>query len=253
MTISNNKKHEIYIMMVLCHLKVSGWSSQDLIQLLCGFNSRQMAHRLLSNMEKQGLIRRHQFSLDDGRRKTIWSLSPHGLGMALQPDEDLSAYKLFKPAKFHFGTYDHEVMLREVQIHCDTFGWADFHYENTMKIKGQKKPDALVTDKKGQIICIECERSTKSHIRYQQLTYQHILKLNKGVYHKVLYITPDDAFNRRLQQIMMGIESVKHNQRLINIRDEHRKPFTFITMTKFREYAENARADKQENSVRNAH
>lgn len=66
---------------VLRFLRQHLWSSQAILQDVMKLQSRQAAHKTLSQMQSEGLVRSHQY-LALGGKLTLWGITAHGQVMS---------------------------------------------------------------------------------------------------------------------------------------------------------------------------
>jgi hypothetical protein len=186
------------------------WSTQDILQVVMGLNSRQAAHKGLVVFEEAGLIRRH--TLDAlGGPVTLWGITPHGQACAfhLGTEAPLPAY--FEPSRISEQTARHQLDLQRLRLRAEAAGWKDWTDGNRIGDVGKegKRPDAIVTDPLGRCTAIECERLMKTVKRYERVLAGYLRAIKAGTVARVVWVSPEPEIAARLRAIITGITAVR--------------------------------------------
>lgn len=80
---------------------------------------------------------------------------------------------------------------------------------NSLLHERQHRPDAWCTDPKGERVCIECERTIKSKVRYASILCDYLLALRRGEFDRVVWVCPEPQLRDKLEIIMTSITHVQ--------------------------------------------
>lgn len=207
--------------LILKFLRQHIWSTQTILQEVMGLASRQATHKSLIALEKQGLLRRHNFEALGGNL-TIWGITHQGQAHAFQIGSESLTNSYFEPSRVSEQTIRHQIDLQKLRLTAEKNGWSNWVDGDRLDAldKNQKRPDAIAHDPVGRIIAIECERSFKSLKRYEQILIQYLKWLKSGEIHAVIWVSPTAEIANRLQVILTSISSVRVSGQKVLIEPE---------------------------------
>lgn len=195
---------------VLRFLRQEIWSSQSILGLVMGIQSRTTIYKNLVRLEADGLLKRHTFTGLGGGTVAIWGITSHGQAMAFNPltEEPIPAY--FEPSKVAEVTVKHALDLQRLRVLVESFGWHGWVNGDRLSdlLKGGKRPDALVISPGGMKTAIEIERIIKTTKRYEQILASYLMALKAGQVQQVVWLTPTEDAALRLKAIVFSIRTV---------------------------------------------
>lgn len=195
---------------VLRFLRQHLWSSQAILQDVMKLQSRQAAHKTLSHMQSEGLVRSHQY-LALGGKLALWGITAHGQVMSFDPkaEELFSAY--FEPSRISEQNIRHQLDLQRLRVNAEMRGWHGWTDGDRLGglDKEAKRPDAIAKNAQGLIVAIECERTFKTVKRYEQILVSYLKLLRAGQVAKVVWVLPTQDMADRLHLLITSIKSVK--------------------------------------------
>jgi len=185
------------------------WSSQAVLQKVMGLESRQAAHKTLSQMEIIGLVRSHQFNALGGDI-TLWGITPHGQVMAFDPENESPYSAYFEPSRVSEQAIRHQLDLHNLRLEAEACGWSNWTDGDRLGVleKSAKRPDALVKDLQGLKLAIEVERTFKTIRRYESILVSYLKMLRAGQISKVVWVSPTQDISDRLKKLITGIKFV---------------------------------------------
>lgn len=196
--------------LVLRFLRQHLWSTQNILQQVLMLESRQASHKTLSKMEAALLIKRSNFSVL-GKSLTLWGITPHGQAMAFLPAIESPFMAYFEPSRIAVQNIRHELDLQQLRIDAEHKGWTN--WTDGARIgeipKDGKRPDAVAIDPDGRTVAIECERTIKTHKRYEQILVTYLRSIKSGKVDLVILVCPSKLISERLRIILTGIKTVK--------------------------------------------
>lgn len=216
---------------VLRFLRQEIWSSQDILGVVMGVESRTAAHKNLARMEEEGLLRRHKVEGLGGGFVTLWGITSHGQALAfdLTTESPLASY--FEPGRVAEITIRHALDLQRLRIQGERAGWKDWVNGDRLPelLKGGKRPDAMATSPAGLRTAIEIERTIKTSKRYEQILASYLMSLKSEQVHQVVWLSPTDDLALRLRAIVLGIRSVTiQKQRFAVDPQKHHGRLSFL-------------------------
>lgn len=205
------------------------WSSQDVLQLVMGVDTPQAAHRTLTQLERDELVRRH--TLDAlGGRVTLWGITAHGQAMAFDVNSEEPVRAVFEPSKISEQNVRHHLDVQRIRLKAEAAGWRDWVDGDRLgEVKVGKRPDALAIDRDGQRCAIECERTMKTSKRYEQVLVNYLRALKAGEVGRVIWVCPTADMAARLKAIVTGIRTVKVAGQQVAIEPERHHVKLFFT------------------------
>lgn len=223
---------------VLRFLRQHIWSTQDILQQVMGLASRQAAHKSLTKLEKQGLLRRHQYETLGGRL-TVWGITIQGQAHAFDVGSETPITAYFEPSRVSEQTIHHQLDLQKLRLAAERSGWTKWVDGDRLNIqdKNFKRPDAIARHPSGSVVAIECERTFKSLKRYEQILI-HYLKLIKGEQiHEVIWISPSEDMAKRLQAIITSITEVRiQGQKVLIDSERHHAHLHFCSYDQWKNF-----------------
>lgn len=204
--------------LVLTFLRQHIWSTQSILQDVMHLQSRQSAHKTLSHMQHEGLVRSHQYSALGGKL-TLWGITAHGQMMSFNPKNEQVLTGYFNPGRFSEQTIRHELDLQKLRVIAESncwFGWTDGNRLGQLPTEA-KRPDAIAQTAKGTIVAVECERTFKTLKRYEQILISYLKLLKAGQIHKVVWVLPTQDMADRMHHLITNIKSVKIANQIVQI------------------------------------
>jgi len=194
---------------VLRFLRQHLWSTRDILQEVMKLGSRQAAHRMLVRLEQDGLLNRHLISAVGGNL-TIWGITPHGQGMAFNPQSEAPVLAYFEPSKVSEQRLRHQLDTQRLRLAAEKAGWTNWTDGDRLGAgsKDVKRPDAIAIDCAGVKTAIECERTLKTSKRYEKILVSYLQSIKSGTIGRVVWVSPDTNVSLRVRTIITGIHSV---------------------------------------------
>jgi hypothetical protein len=195
---------------VLRFLRQHLWSSQDILQDVMHLQSRQAAHKTLSQMQSEGLVRSHQY-LALGGKLTLWGITAHGQAMSFDPNTEQLYGAYFEPSRISEQNIRHQLDLQKLRVNAELRCWHSWTDGDRLGglDKEAKRPDAIAKNAQGQVVAIECERTFKTIKRYEQILVSYLKLLRAGRIAKVVWVLPTQDMADRLHLLITSIKSVK--------------------------------------------
>ena len=226
-------------MLVLRFLRITTYSTSEILGSVMGITTRSPIHRTLKSMERSNLIQSARS--DNFGGKTLWGITAAGQRYCLQDgDEEIAKY--FNPSKVSSSTLLHYLDIQRVHIALQKTRWKDFTYPDKLPrphLKGGKlasenqyitRPDLLAINPDEVRAAIEMERFVKTKKRYEEhIIPGHIRKLNAGEYSFVLWIARTPEQQQTLQDmIKKSVQRLRDNQKFhLEPRSTNYKIFQF--------------------------
>jgi len=216
---------------VLRFLRQEIWSSQEILGGVMGVESRTAAHKNLTRMEDEGLLRRHRVEGLGGGAITLWGITSHGQALAFDPATESPVASYFEPGRVAEITIRHALDLQRLRMQGERSGWRDWINGDRLPelLKGGKRPDAMATSPAGLKTAIEIERTIKTSKRYEQILASYLMSLKSEQVHQVIWLSPTEALALRLRAIVLGIRSVTiQKQRFAVDPQKHHGRLSFL-------------------------
>lgn len=209
--ISRKEKAEMKKTKVMTFLRQHEWSTQDILQLVMGLESRQATHKSLSQLAKKGLIKKHAYPALGGNL-TLWGITSHGQAMAFDIQNEMPFNNYFEPSKISEVLIRHQLDLQRIRVYAERQNWSKWTDGDRLgKLDAQtKRPDAIAYNPSGQKIAIECERTFKTTKRYEQILLSYLRLLKGQKIHAVVWVSPTDEMALRLQKIITSIRTLTY-------------------------------------------
>lgn len=215
---------------ILKFLRDEIWSSANVLAAVAGLQSAQAIHKTLTQLERDGMVRRHLFPIAGRVTKTIWGITPHGLAHAWSDDEQYEDRPRFEPSKLVLARVPHQLDMQEARLKAEASGWGEWVRGERLGFKPTIRPDAMTVSPKGLKVAVELERTIKTKLRYQVIIREHLRAIRTGQWQVVVYITPD-GMPLRLKRIFDSIDYVSINGQHEILSDKHRNLFRFISLS----------------------
>lgn len=187
------------------------FTSSEIAGVIMGLKSRQAAHKSLSQFEREGLVRREAILLPDFTKRTVWGITSHGLGWAVDPTAaKLAGCRVFEPSRVGAGVLRHTLDVQKIRIAAERAGWSAWQAGDRISkwAKNAKRPDAIARDCFGRLTAIEVERTFKSLKRYQVILAEYLQLIKQGSVDRVVWVSPEESFVARLKSIITSISEV---------------------------------------------
>lgn len=194
---------------VLRFLRQHIWSSQNILQDVMGLHSRQSAHKSLSQMQHDGLIRSNQYCALGGNL-TIWGITAHGQAMAFDSENEELYSVYFEPSRISEQNIRHQLDLQRLRLNAELYGWHSWTDGDRLGEldKKSKRPDAIAKNPQGLLVAIECERTFKTVKRYEQVLVSYLRLLRGGRIASVVWVLPTQDMANRLRLLITSIKFV---------------------------------------------
>lgn len=195
---------------VLRFLRQEIWSSQEVLGAVMGVQSRTAAHKNLTRMEGEGLLRRHRIEGLGGGTLTLWGITAHGQAVAFDPGTEAPVAAYFEPGRLAEITVRHALDLQRLRMQAERAGWKNWTNGDRLPelLKGGKRPDAIAISPGGRRTAIEVERTIKTSKRYEQILASYLMALKAEQVDQVVWLLPTEDLALRLRAIVLGIRSV---------------------------------------------
>ena len=206
---------------VLHFLRQHLWSSQDILRQVMNLKSRQAAHKTLSQMQTDGLVRSHQF-LALGGKLTLWGITAHGQVMSFDTKTEVPYSSYFEPSRIAEQNIRHQLDIQKLRLSAEEAGWHGWVDGDRLGVleKNDKRPDAVAKHPIGLVVAIECERTFKTVKRYEQILVSYLKLLKAGKVTKVVWVLPTQDMADRLHLLITNIKSVKVAGHKVQINPE---------------------------------
>lgn len=218
--------------LVLRFLRESLWSSQDILQIVMNLKSRQAAHKSLKQMERLELVKSHTFQALGGNLK-LWGITQHGQSCAFKTEFEIPYSAYFEPSRVSEQLIRHQLDLQKLRVKAEACGWSDWQDGDRLGglSKSVKRPDAIaISNKNGKAIAVECERTFKTHKRYEQILLSYLRLIKNKTIDEVVWVSPTHDFSRRLEILIKSIKHLKIAGQIVNIEPEkHHKYIHFCS------------------------
>ncbi len=224
--------------LVLRFLREVLWSTQDILQMVMKLQSRQSAHKSLKQMERLGLIKAHSFEVLGGSIK-LWGITQHGQSMAFNIDSEMPYGAYFEPGRISESLIRHQLDLQILRVKAEAHGWLSWKDGDRLgKLsKSVKRPDAIVININNKKVGVECERTFKTHKRYEQILLSYLRLIKNQTVDEVVWVSPTHDFSRRLEILIKSIKQLKIAGQIIKIEPEkHHKHIHFCSYQDWPDY-----------------
>lgn len=222
----DEKRHQI-----LRFLRDETWSTADILGHVAGIGTRQGVHKTLAAMERDELIKRHKMPIVGRIDLTVWGITPHGLGMAIDLSEPFEDRPSFEPSRLALSRVPHQVDLQKTRITAEAAGWSEWKRGERLGFKTPIRPDAIALHPNKQArIAFEVERTVKTRKRYQQILADHLSQIHARQWDAVFYLCGEDIAPR-VQKIYESIDHVMFNGQRVPIKPEHLSRFKFLNLS----------------------
>lgn len=212
------------------------WSHIDVLTIVTGLGRRAVESTLVK-MQRDELMRSSEVILVRGRPVRIWGLTHHGAHFAVPIEEEIHHVPVFEPRKVAVSTLEHEISVQCIHAHALRMGWRDWRTANQVSIQlakgGLKIPDGIATDPSGERTAIEVERTLKSARRYEELLVSYLDGRKRGIWKRVLYLSPSDDMAARVERAYRAIKKARFHGQTFTVTDSHLAPFSFIAFDSF--------------------
>lgn len=195
---------------VLKFLRQHIWSTQENLQLVMQLGSRQAAHKTLSQMEVELLIRRYTFK-GLGGSVTLWGITAHGQSVAFNVNTEQVIKSYFEPSRISEQNIRHQIDLQKLRIAAELHGWRNWQDGDRLGVllKDAKRPDGIAINGKGLKVAIECERTFKTYKRYESILLSYLKLIKSEEISCVVWVAPTQDLADRLKAIITSIQVLK--------------------------------------------
>lgn len=211
---------------VLAWLKSEGFSTPPIIGQVLGFQ-RSATHKTLKDMEKAGLLQTEQIPAGAGTI-ALWGLTPHGAGMAVDPEDPNPDWSYFEPGRVSPLSVGHALDVQRVRLALTREGWTDWQSDRDChRLQLAKIPDALTRDPAGQLVAIEVERTLKTQKRYRDIAAIYLQMVHAGTFDRVQYVCPLPGMSQRVSRLYSTLEYVVVQGKRVALEERHHAAFSF--------------------------
>ncbi|MDQ2131566.1 MobC family replication-relaxation protein [Leclercia adecarboxylata] len=215
---------------ILRFLRDEIWSSANILAVVADLRSPQAIHKTLTQLERDGMLRRHRFPIAGRVHLTVWGITPHGLAYAWESGEQYEDRPRFEPSKLVLARIPHQTEMQEARLKAEASGWTDWLRGERLGLRQAIRPDALAVSPKGLKVAIELERTIKTRQRYQVIMREHLMAVRAGRWQVVVYISPD-GMAQRLKRVFDAISYVSVGGMHEVLNDRQRNLFRFIALS----------------------
>lgn len=211
--------------LVLRFLREETWTTVEVLGPVVGLETRQAVHKTLMQMEQDKLVRQHIFPIVGRKVITVWGITAHGLALSWEDNEPYEDRPHFEPARLVLSRLPHQLSLQKVRLAVEKSGWSEWVRGERLGFKSKIRPDAIVTRPDGLKVAIEVELTIKTKIRYRVIIREHLMKMRKGEWHAVIYLS---NYAPRLHKIFDSIDYVPLMGEKLQLNETHKKRFRIL-------------------------
>lgn len=222
---------------ILKFLAVEIFSKAKILSELLSIKSHSSVLKILRRMQEKGLITKHVVN----NRNTVWGITNHGLQLAVYSDSAVNNQRYFIPSRINTLTLEHTFDGQYVHAICSNNG-LEYRPGSLIGSRSEfdKIPDGIIHTAHGDV-AVEVERTIKTKQRYDAIIYNYLKLIKKGVYSKVLYVTPDMMLKMSLRKLFYSMKFVTMNvlgqKKKARLDEEkHLTYFHFISRGELQEY-----------------
>ncbi len=202
---------------VLHFLRDETYSVTRILTQLLDMKTKVGTISALRKLEKKKLIKSHRKRLVGDSCITLWGITTHGVAMSYADEDTFSDDPHFEPYRVGITTLQHTLDIQELRLKAVKFGWQNWvKGNNIFREKGEKIPDAIAQDTRGNVSAIEVERTLKSQKRYAEIMGHYLVQLGKNKYQRLDYICPTYSMARTLKRLVTSLEAVIHKGEWLN-------------------------------------
>lgn len=193
---------------VLDWLAVEGFSTVAMLAKVLEVQ-HNAAYKTCKAMEAEGLVAPDAVQWL-GHTVNLVTLTAHGAMMHAEPGQDFDYHQRGKVAA---STVAHAMDIQTARLAAIRAGWTDWQSDHRNQIKASKDdrwlkvPDALAKTPEGELIAIEIERTSKTTKRYQDIIGAYLQLISKGMFSRVVYVSPTPGLAARLQALFARLDS----------------------------------------------
>ena len=211
---------------VLYFLRDETWSSADVLAKLLGL-SKTGIYKTLLQLESKGYIRSQL--IEETKRK-LYGITSKGLLYAWDENEQMQDRPCFEPSKVKATAIQHYLDTQVARLNSSELGWTHWTPGHLLPKGIAKRPDAVVTNNRGNAIAIELERTVKSRKRYEAIFAIYLQMIKRGDFSAVHYICPTEEFASRLRRLFSLLEAVPIAGQRIRLNDQHKARFPVYSL-----------------------
>lgn len=137
--------------------------------------------------------------------------------------------------------YRHEQDILRVAIDAERAAGARFRMfepppNGQKKVPtAQKYPDGLIV-LAGKTYALEVEREAKSQRRYREIISAHLMAVERGLYDRIIYLSPDNHTKNRVKKMILSVKTIHFGGRVYNISQKDLTKFVFGTYKSFEKF-----------------
>ena len=191
--------------------------------MACSISSAQ---RTLKSMVRFGELK-CEVHLVEGRKLSLWGVTPHGLALADQFDRPH-----FELGRISSSYIPHHLLTQQARLQAEAVGWAWQPGKLLHNTGLPKVPDGLGIRPDERKVAIEIEQNIKSQRRFQSAVAQHLLSIKKGHWAEVYYLTHPEL-KQTLQKAFTRIETVPVPGGNAKLEESHKNRFKFYSFDEF--------------------
>ena len=237
--------------LMLRFLKSESWSNTNNLCELLQISSRLLTG-VLSPMIKEKLIKSVMQQIMGGETQ-LYGITNAGYICLAEHEKSINGLSaLGAESKHEMLTHrisptfvPHRLDIQMLKIRAERAGWTNWITADLGRtliteplrevqvgashIEGSFRPDAWCTDLSGQRVCVECERTMKSKIRYSQILCNYLLALKRGEFERVIWVCPEQKLKQNLQSVITSITHVEIGSLEIVVPRNRFDQFSFMT------------------------
>jgi hypothetical protein len=211
---------------ILKFLYAEKYSTSRILKELVGIKTRSGMCRLLRKMEKQKMIKKHQYSYS----VVLWGITYSGIHEAIESHEEITDWTYFEPSKVHLSTLEHQLAIQQLHVICIRQN-LPFKAGRTLgsRATSDKIPDGIITIGNTVIPC-EIENHIKSRKRYDGIIYNYLKGVKAGKYDEILYIAPTPKKRDQIKKVFLTMKKITMtiNGRKVPLKPEPEKHLGFF-------------------------
>ena len=241
-------------LLILNFLKLESWTNDKNLCELLEINTKQLKI-ILNPLIEEKLVKRVLQEIMGGKTQ-LYGITHSGckrfdqLRLSTLHSNDVIANKMqstpsLLTERISPTFVPHRLDIQMLRIKAERAGWTDWvsadlgrsvcvRERNPLKLGGSLaerafRPDAWCTDPQKQRVCVECERTMKSKIRYSQILCDYLLALKRGEFERVIWVCPDQKIRQSLQNTIMSITHVQIGSLMVVVPRGRFDQLSFMT------------------------
>jgi len=236
-------------LLILNFLSLESWTNDtnlsDLLQIAKRSLSKILKPLLFKKMIKQVLLNIM------GGEVLLYGITSSGVKFAskhylnFQASNGLNSFPKLLSTRLSPTFIPHRLDIQMLRIRAERAGWTqwvnadtghvfDLHREGIKHcglpiLVSQHRPDAWSVNPVGDRVCVECERTIKSKLRYAAILCDYLLALKRGDFDQVIWVCPNTDIKNKLENLITSITHVQIGLVSVLIPRNRFERFHFMT------------------------